>query len=79
MPFYNARLVVEWLKFWQKNQAVITGLNVMDTQGMYVITKSMLREDALTAFENSEGKNGPQMEPNYKQTMHDVHVHMFPI
>eukprot|EP00957_Ditylum_brightwellii_P028354 2141269-Ditylum_brightwellii.AAC.1 len=31
------------------------------------------------AFKNTEGVNGPQSEPNYKQTMQDMHVHMFPL
>eukprot|EP00957_Ditylum_brightwellii_P129736 9896523-Ditylum_brightwellii.AAC.1 len=38
----------------------------MDPQGMYVITKSMLRRGLLTAFENAEGLNKPQLEPAYK-------------
>eukprot|EP00957_Ditylum_brightwellii_P123982 9450745-Ditylum_brightwellii.AAC.1 len=59
----------EWLKFCQHLQAVITGQNITDPQGMYAITKSMLHKGALTAFENAEGVNRPQLELAYKKTM----------
>ena len=76
IPFYNNGYVEEWLKCCQNLQAVITGQNIMDPQGMYAITKSMLRWDALTAFEITEEVNGPQTEPTYKKTMKDIHTHM---
>eukprot|EP00957_Ditylum_brightwellii_P198464 15125485-Ditylum_brightwellii.AAC.1 len=51
----------------------------MDPQGMYAIAKSMLCRDALTAFENDNGVNGPQLEPAYKKKIEDTHTHMFPL
>eukprot|EP00957_Ditylum_brightwellii_P203060 15333068-Ditylum_brightwellii.AAC.1 len=50
MLFYNTGLLDEWLKYWQNLQAVITRQNVTDAHSMYTITKSILREEALTAF-----------------------------
>eukprot|EP00957_Ditylum_brightwellii_P024196 1825113-Ditylum_brightwellii.AAC.1 len=79
VPFYDTGSVKEWLKFWQNLQAVITGQNITNAQGIYAITKSMLCRDALTAFENDKEVNGPQLEPSYKQTMKDVCIHMFPL
>eukprot|EP00957_Ditylum_brightwellii_P091821 6991236-Ditylum_brightwellii.AAC.1 len=77
VPFYDNRSVEEWLKFCQHLQAVITRQNIMDPQGMYAITKSMLCGDTLTAFENVEGVNGPQSKPAYKLFLEGVHMHMF--
>eukprot|EP00957_Ditylum_brightwellii_P052208 3958870-Ditylum_brightwellii.AAC.1 len=59
IPFFNMGSVEEWLKFWQNLQAIITRYNITDPQGVYVITQSMLCGDALTAFKNAEGVNGP--------------------
>eukprot|EP00957_Ditylum_brightwellii_P035643 2702360-Ditylum_brightwellii.AAC.1 len=39
--------------------------------------KIMLQEDMLMAFKNVEGVNRPQLEPNYKKTIQDIHKHMF--
>ena len=44
---------------------------------MYTITKGMLQGDMLMAFENEEGINGPQLEPNYKNMMQGMYKHMF--
>eukprot|EP00957_Ditylum_brightwellii_P151679 11550735-Ditylum_brightwellii.AAC.2 len=66
VPFYNTGFVEECLKFWQNLQAVITGQNVINAQGMHMFKKSMTRGDALAAFENAEGNDRPQTEPNYK-------------
>eukprot|EP00957_Ditylum_brightwellii_P012555 948898-Ditylum_brightwellii.AAC.1 len=71
VPFYNNGTVKEWLKFHKNLQAVISRQNIMDPQGMHVITKSMLRSDTLTAFENAEGVNRPQSKLAYKKTMED--------
>eukprot|EP00957_Ditylum_brightwellii_P148503 11307098-Ditylum_brightwellii.AAC.1 len=76
--FYDTGSVEEWLKFWQNLQAIITGQNITDAQGMYAITKSMLRGDALTVFKNANGVNKSQTEPNYQRTTKDAHMHMFP-
>eukprot|EP00957_Ditylum_brightwellii_P153645 11692955-Ditylum_brightwellii.AAC.1 len=75
VPFYYTGSVEDCLKFWQTLQAIITEQNITNAQGMCVITKSMLRRDVLTAFENAKEVNGPQLEPNYKQTMKDAHMH----
>eukprot|EP00957_Ditylum_brightwellii_P163918 12479376-Ditylum_brightwellii.AAC.1 len=58
VPFYDNGSVEEWLKFLQNLQAVITEQNIMDPQGMYAITKSMLHGDMLISFENTKGVNG---------------------
>eukprot|EP00957_Ditylum_brightwellii_P087165 6634114-Ditylum_brightwellii.AAC.1 len=79
VPFFNTASVEEWLKFWQNLQAIITRENITNHQGMYAITKSMLRGGTLTAFKNANGVNKPQSEPAYKKTMVDVHTHMFPL
>eukprot|EP00957_Ditylum_brightwellii_P087007 6622949-Ditylum_brightwellii.AAC.1 len=76
VPFFNTGTVEEWLKFLQNLCAVIAGQNITDAQGTYVITRSLLHGDALIAFENAEGNNRPQTEPDYKQTMKDVYLHM---
>eukprot|EP00957_Ditylum_brightwellii_P055403 4198484-Ditylum_brightwellii.AAC.1 len=52
--------------------------NITNAQGTYVITKNLLQEDVLTSFKSAEGNNRPQTEPNYRQTMKDVHLHMPP-
>eukprot|EP00957_Ditylum_brightwellii_P182463 13899939-Ditylum_brightwellii.AAC.1 len=77
IPFFNTGSVEEWLKFQQNIQAIITGQNITDPQGMYAITKSMLHGDTLTSFENTMGVNVLQLEPAYKKTMEDIHTHMF--
>eukprot|EP00957_Ditylum_brightwellii_P010711 811813-Ditylum_brightwellii.AAC.1 len=69
VPLYDTRSVEESMKFQQNLQAVITGQNVTNSQGVYTITKSMLHRDKLAMFENAKGVNGPQSDPNYKQTM----------
>eukprot|EP00957_Ditylum_brightwellii_P123833 9439635-Ditylum_brightwellii.AAC.1 len=74
VSFYDTGSVEEWLKFQQNLQAVITRQNVTNPQGMYMITKSMLCRDVLTAFENDDQVNRPQLEPNHKQAMEDVHI-----
>eukprot|EP00957_Ditylum_brightwellii_P196842 14997681-Ditylum_brightwellii.AAC.1 len=53
--------------------------NITNAQGNYVITKSLLQGDALAALKNTEGINVPQTEPNYKQTMKVMHLHMPPL
>eukprot|EP00957_Ditylum_brightwellii_P176946 13478424-Ditylum_brightwellii.AAC.1 len=77
VPFYNNGSVEEWLKFHKNLQAIITGQNITYPQGMYTITKSMLHGDALTAFENAKGVNGPQSKPTYKKAMEDLFKFMF--
>eukprot|EP00957_Ditylum_brightwellii_P011880 895225-Ditylum_brightwellii.AAC.1 len=79
IPWFDTESVEEWLKIWQNLQVIITGQNITDTQGMYEITKSMLCGDTLTAFENTEGVNRLQSEQAYKETIEDVHTHMFPL
>eukprot|EP00957_Ditylum_brightwellii_P165300 12585555-Ditylum_brightwellii.AAC.1 len=79
VPFFDTGSVEDWLKCWQNLQAIITGQNITDAQGMYAITKSMLHKDVLTAFENTKEVNRPQTELNYQQTMKDVHTPMFPL
>eukprot|EP00957_Ditylum_brightwellii_P147864 11259782-Ditylum_brightwellii.AAC.2 len=79
VPFYDTISVEEWLKFQQKLQDIITGQNVINSQGMYAVTKSMLCRDALTTFANAKGVNRSQLELNYKQTMKDVYMRMFPL
>jgi hypothetical protein len=77
VPFYDTGSVEKWLKFWKNLQAIITRQNVTDTHIMYTITKGMLQGDMLMAFENEEGINGPQLEPNYKNMMQGMYKHMF--
>eukprot|EP00957_Ditylum_brightwellii_P026987 2040315-Ditylum_brightwellii.AAC.1 len=57
--------VEEWFKFGKSLEGVITGQNIADSQGMYTITKNLLRGDVLTTFENAEGQHRPQSKPAY--------------
>eukprot|EP00957_Ditylum_brightwellii_P154874 11787438-Ditylum_brightwellii.AAC.1 len=77
VPFYNNGTVEEWLNFCQSLQAVITGQNIIDPQGMCAITKSILYSGTLTVFENAKGVNGHQSEQAYKKTKKVAHMHMF--
>eukprot|EP00957_Ditylum_brightwellii_P041362 3132191-Ditylum_brightwellii.AAC.1 len=77
VPVLDTGTVEERLTFVQSLQAVIAGQNITNAQGAYAITKNPLRYNMLTVFKIMEGNNRSQIEPNYNQTMKDVHIHMF--
>eukprot|EP00957_Ditylum_brightwellii_P072630 5518793-Ditylum_brightwellii.AAC.1 len=61
--FFDTGAVEEWLNFCKSLEAVITGQNIINIQGKYAITKSLLQGNALTTFENVEDIHGPQTIP----------------
>eukprot|EP00957_Ditylum_brightwellii_P209916 15364345-Ditylum_brightwellii.AAC.1 len=79
ITFYDNGSIEEWLKFHQHLPAFINRQNITDLQDIYVVTKSMLHRDMLTAFENAKGVDRPQSEPAYKTTMEGVHMHVSPL
>eukprot|EP00957_Ditylum_brightwellii_P046877 3557794-Ditylum_brightwellii.AAC.1 len=73
---FYIRTVEEWLKFCKSLEAVITGQNITNGQGMYAITKSLLRDNVLTTFYKAEGLYKPQSEPVYAKAMADLYAHV---
>eukprot|EP00957_Ditylum_brightwellii_P100347 7649420-Ditylum_brightwellii.AAC.1 len=76
VPFYINGTAEKWLEICQNLQAVINRQNITDPKGIYMITKSVLRGDALTAFENVEEVNRPKSKLAYKKTMENVYTNI---
>ena len=51
VPFFEDGTPEEWLKFCRNVKAVLKGQNVTNGTSMFAVVNTLLRGDALTAFE----------------------------
>eukprot|EP00957_Ditylum_brightwellii_P082695 6288498-Ditylum_brightwellii.AAC.1 len=77
IPFFNKGTPEEWIKFRRELQAVLKGQNVMQGPTSYAVTKTLLKGDAPTVFEQAENTHGNQTLQNFDLCLDDMAKHVF--
>eukprot|EP00957_Ditylum_brightwellii_P094675 7210144-Ditylum_brightwellii.AAC.1 len=54
VPFFKSRTPEEWILFRRGLTAVLKGQNITQGPPSYAVTKTLLKGDALTVFEQAE-------------------------
>eukprot|EP00957_Ditylum_brightwellii_P011743 886541-Ditylum_brightwellii.AAC.1 len=75
VPFFDNGTPEEWIKFRCGLAAVLKDQNVTQGPASYAVTKTLLKGEALTVFDQAELTHGNQTVPHYKLCLDDVAKH----
>eukprot|EP00957_Ditylum_brightwellii_P087632 6671729-Ditylum_brightwellii.AAC.1 len=78
VPFFNNRTPEEWIRFQCGLQVVLKAQNVTQGPPSYAVSKTLLKGNALTVFEQAEINHSTQSVPHFELCLDDMAEHVFP-